>query len=181
MRKIQEAFQHLEKSFAEVKEFRKEIDNKENDLDDYSNKAYTDQDEDSDKDDLGVNEDDLDQDNDFDEANLDMDESVAEDSWAKISEGKVENAAAMEKVKMEEQGTEDDTPIEDTVSKSDGLPLEEESDSLDILRIEIAEDNSEEKDDAGNALQGQNKTLQLEIDKHKKQLEILKQKVRHVQ
>ena len=37
-----------------------------------------------------------------------------------------------------------------------------------------------EEDDAGNALQGQNKTLQSEIDKHKKQLERHKQKVRHV-
>lgn len=44
---------------------------------------------------------------------------------------------------MEEQGTEDDTPIEDTVFESNGLPLEEENDFL---------DNSEEEDDVGNAL-----------------------------
>lgn len=77
---------------------------------------------------------------------------------------------------MDDASTEDDSPVEDTVSESDGLPLEEENDFSDIFRSEFVEDNSEEDDDAGNALQGQNKTLQLEIDRHKKQLEILKQK-----
>lgn len=42
---------------------------------------------------------------------------------------------------MEEQSSEDDTPVEDTSSESDGLPLEEENDFSYIFRSEFFEYN----------------------------------------
>lgn len=98
------------------------------------------------------------------------------DRFLKMKSEKINENEMMEDDFMDDTSIEDDISIEDTVSESDGLPSEEENDFLDIFRSEFVEDNSEEEDDAGNALQGQNKTLQSEIDKHKKHLEILKQK-----
>lgn len=100
----------------------------------------------------------------------------AKERFLKMKSEKINENEIMEDDFMDDTSIEDDISIEDTVSESDGLPSEEENDFLDIFRSEIVEDNSEEEDDAGNALQGQNKTLQSEIDKHKKQLERHKQK-----
>lgn len=100
----------------------------------------------------------------------------AKERLLKTKSEKMNENEIMEDDFMDDTSIEDDSPIEDTVSESDGLPSEEENDFLDIFRNEFAEANSEEENDAGNALQGQNKTLQLEIDKHKKQLEKLKRK-----